>query len=53
MCSDPLHDMDNIRYWSDLSDKILDIIDHRDEFTRGDLQGVVEAFVMQYCKPKE
>jgi hypothetical protein len=28
------------------SDKILDIIDNRDEFTRGDLQGAIEAIVL-------
>lgn len=29
------------------SDKILEIIDNRDNFTRGDLQGVVAAVVMK------
>jgi hypothetical protein len=28
------------------SDKILDIVDNRDEFTRGDLQGAIEAIVL-------
>jgi hypothetical protein len=28
------------------SDKILEIIDNQDNFTRGDLQGAVEAVVM-------
>lgn len=32
---------------SQYEDEILDIIDHRDEFTRGDLQGVVSALVMK------
>ena len=28
------------------SDKILEIIDNREDFTRGDLQGAVEAVIM-------
>ena len=28
------------------SDKILEIIDNKDELTRGDLQGAIEAVVM-------
>ena len=28
------------------SDKILEIADRRDEFTRGDFQGAIEAVVM-------
>jgi hypothetical protein len=28
------------------SNEILDLMDERDEFTRGDLQGVVEAIVL-------
>ena len=28
------------------SDKILDIVDNRGEFTRGDLQGAIEAIVL-------
>jgi hypothetical protein len=33
-----------------VSNEILDIIDNRDEFTRSDLQGVVEALVMKIVK---
>lgn len=29
------------------SDRFLDIIDNRDEFPRGDLQGAVEAIVLE------
>lgn len=32
---------------SQYEDEILDIIDHADEFTRSDLQGVVSALVMK------
>lgn len=31
---------------SDYEDKILDLIDNRDDFTRSDLQGVVQALVL-------
>ena len=32
------------------SDEILDVIDHADEYTRGDLQGVIEAIVMKIIR---
>ena len=31
----------------EIENAILDIIDNRDDFTRGDLQGIVEALVMK------
>lgn len=34
----------------ELSDELLNIIDNQDDFTRSDLQGVVEARVMTHCK---
>ena len=34
----------------EVSNEILDIIDNRDEFTRSDLQGVVDALVMKIVK---
>lgn len=34
----------------ELSDELLEIIDNQDEFTRSDLQWVVEARVMTNCK---
>lgn len=34
----------------ELSEKLLEIIDMRDEYTRSDLQGIVEAFVMTHCR---
>lgn len=34
----------------ELTEKLLEIIDKRDEYTRSDLQGVVEAFVRTNCK---
>jgi hypothetical protein len=34
----------------ELSEKLLEIIDKRDEYTRSDLQGIVEAFVRTHCK---
>lgn len=36
----------------DYSNEILDIIDHRDDYPRGDLQGIVEALVMKMLKDK-
>lgn len=32
------------------SDEILDIIDHKDDYTRSDLQGVVEALTSKIMK---
>jgi len=29
----------------DLSDKILDIVNHKDDFVNGDLQGAIEAII--------
>ena len=29
------------------SDRILEVIDQRDDFTRGDLQGAIEAIVLE------
>ena len=37
-----------LKYFA-LSDELLEIIDHADEFTRSDLQGAVGAFVMRHC----
>jgi hypothetical protein len=34
---------------SDLEEKILDLIDNQDDYTRSDLQGLVTAFVMMHC----
>jgi hypothetical protein len=34
----------------ELSDELLNIIDYQDDFTRSDLQGVVEARVITHCK---
>lgn len=31
----------------DLENKVLDLIDNRDDFERGDLEGMVEALVMR------
>ena len=38
--------LEELRY----TDAILDIIDNRDEFTRGDLQGAVAAVVMNIIR---
>ncbi len=35
------------------SDKILEIIDNQEDFTRSDLQGVVEALVMNIIREIE
>jgi len=41
-------------YFLEQSDKILDIIEHKDDFTQSDLQGVIEAVIMStYLKGKE
>ena len=36
-----------------ISDAILDIIDRSEDFTRSDLQGVVEALAMQIVNESE
>lgn len=36
---------EEIRKQLNYENEILDLIDHRDEFTRGDLQAAVEALV--------
>jgi len=38
---------DFIRTSSDISDQILNIMDSQDEFSRGDLQGAIEAQVIR------
>jgi len=35
---------------NEYSDEILELIDNREEFTRSDLQGIVEALVMKILK---
>lgn len=37
---------------SEYENEILDLIDHRDEFTRSDLQGAVQALVMKIMAGK-
>jgi hypothetical protein len=37
---------ETIRLMFKYSDEILEVIDHRDEFTSGDLRGVIEAIVL-------
>lgn len=41
---------DTDRLLSTLEDKILNLIDERDDYTRSDLQGVVTAIVLQIYK---
>jgi len=31
----------------EISDKVLEVIDNADQFPRGDLQGVIEAIILQ------
>jgi hypothetical protein len=42
--------MDKLLKIQKLSDELLNIIDNIDDFTRSDLQWVIEAFVMNNCK---
>lgn len=42
-------EMERLRKSSILEDRLLEIIDNRDLFTRSDLQGAVSAFVRGYC----
>lgn len=41
-----MHSKKNILLVNKYSNEILEVIANRDEFTRSDLQGVVEAIVM-------
>ena len=45
--------MINLTRVSKYSDKILNIIDNRDDFTRSDLQGVIEAIVIDIISVNE
>lgn len=39
-----------IRLVNKYSDEILEIVDNRDEFTRSDLQGIIDAIVLKILK---
>ena len=45
-----LFDRETVRLISGLEDEILEIIDHRDDFTRSDLQGAVQAKVINILR---
>jgi len=41
-----LLDRETVHLINELSDDILEVIDNQDEFTRSDLQGIVQAIVV-------
>ena len=45
-----LFDRETVRLISGLEDEILEIIDHREDFTRSDLQGAVQAKVINILR---
>lgn len=45
-----LFDRETVRLINKLENEILELIDHRDEFTRSDLQGAVMAQVMNILR---
>jgi hypothetical protein len=45
-----LNSVDTIKKISSYSDEILDIIDNRDDYTRSDLQGIIEALVAKIIR---
>jgi hypothetical protein len=46
----PVSPTQEVALFNGFENKLLDIIDHVDDFTRGDLQGVIEALVRRIYK---
>jgi len=42
--------MNSTRKQSQLEDELLDLVDHAEDFTRSDLQAVIQAFILKNCK---